>query len=80
MANYHNHKKGIKLSSSDLEMLYSLYKSDFLCDYHLSIIIGESKSYCTKRLRDLATAGLDYEVRNSESRITAPECKTANSW
>lgn len=58
MANYHNHKKGIKLSSSDLEMLYSLYKSDFLCDYHLSIIIGESKSYCTKRLRDLATAGL----------------------
>lgn len=58
MANYHNHKKGIKLSSSDLEMLYSLYKSDFLCDYHLSIIIGESKNYCTKRLRDLATAGL----------------------
>ncbi len=58
MANYHNHKKGIILSSSDLEMLYSLYKSDFLCDYHLSIIIGEGKSYCTKRLRDLATAGL----------------------
>ena len=58
MANYYNHKKGIKLSSSDLEMLYSLYKSDFLCDYHLSIIIGESKNYCTKRLRDLATAGL----------------------
>ena len=58
MANYHNHKKGIILSSSDLEMLYSLYKSDFLCDYHLSLIIGENKRYVAKRLHDLATAGL----------------------
>lgn len=57
MANFHNHKQGIKLSGSDLEMLNSLYKTDFLCDYHLSLIIGESKGYVAKRLRDLATAG-----------------------
>ena len=58
MANFVNHKKGIKLSESDLEILCSLYKADFLCDYHLSLIIGENKRYVAKRLHDLATAGL----------------------
>ena len=58
MANYNNHRKGIILSESDLEILKSLYKVDFLCDYHIAAIIGESKCYVAKRLRDLATAGL----------------------
>ena len=58
MANFVNHKKGIKLSESDLEILCSLYKADFLCDYHIAVIIGENKGYVAKRLHDIATAGL----------------------
>lgn len=58
MANFVNHKKGIVLSETDKELLSSLYKADFLCDYHLSLIIGENKRYVAKRLHDLATAGL----------------------
>ena len=58
MANFVNHKKGIIVSESDLEILKSLYKTDFLCAYHLAIIVGENKNYVEKRLRDLATAGL----------------------
>ena len=58
MANFSNHKKGIIVSETDLEILNSLYKTDFLCDYHAAIIIGESRGYVAKRLRDLTKAGL----------------------
>ena len=58
MAYLVKHKKGVIISDSDLEILKALYKVDFMCDYHLSIIVGENKGYISKRLRDLATAGL----------------------
>jgi len=57
VGNYVNHKKGIILSDSDIEIFKALYKTDFLCDYHLAILIGENKDYISKRLRDLAAAG-----------------------
>ena len=58
MSNYVNHKKGVKLSESDIELLESLYKVDFLCSYHAALIIGESEPYTDKRMKDLAKAGL----------------------
>ena len=57
MGNKVNHRKGIVMSDLDVDILKALYKTDFLCDYHLALIVGENKNYITKRLRDLATAG-----------------------
>ena len=57
MANLVNHQKGVILSGLDKEIFKALYKADFLCDYHVAIIVGENKGYISKRLRDLATAG-----------------------
>ena len=72
MSNKANHRKGIIISDLDVEILKSLYKVDFMCDYHVATIVGENKNYLTKRLRDLATAGF------IDRKVLKANCPAAN--
>lgn len=72
MANLVNHKKGIILSDLDIEIFKALYKADFLCDYHVALIVGENKAYIGKRLRDLATGGF------IGRKVLKADCPAAN--
>lgn len=72
MSNYSNHKKGIKISESDGELLNVLHKVDFLCSFHAALIIGENVEYTDKRLKDLAKAGL------VKRKVLKANCPCAN--
>ena len=72
MGNYVNHKKGIILSDLDIEIFKVLYKVDFMCDYQIALIVGENKSYISKRLRDLASGGFTCR------KVLKANCPAAN--
>ena len=50
--------KTVILSELDVEILSCLYKSDFLSDKQLAVLVGENMNYIKGRCKKLANAGL----------------------
>ena len=51
-------EKTVILSDLDIEILCCLYKTDFMTEKQLSIMIGENPDYIKGRTKKLANAGL----------------------
>lgn len=51
-------KINLKLSKIDYEILWCLYKCEWLHDYHIALIVGENVGYIKGRLKRLTSAGL----------------------
>lgn len=64
-------QKGVRFSDIDYEILNSLYKFDWLHDYHLSVIVGENREYVKGRLKKLAKAGYIERLKLAADR---PAC------